>query len=123
MKRLVMAALVLTLVACTTSDKSRVADATTSPLSDLNLIQANIPAILVEAKKQAYAVPADQGCNALSLEIHALDEALGPDLDALVVEANPGLIERGVTTVGDAAVDALKGAAEGVLPFRSWLRK
>jgi len=123
MKGQTISLLALALVACSTPEKSRITDAGTAPLVDLNLVRATIPAILLEAKKQPYALPADQTCSALTGQIQALDEALGPDLDTPASESNPSLIERGVTTAGDAAVDAIKGAAEGLLPFRGWLRK
>jgi hypothetical protein len=32
---------------------------------------------------------------------------------------DPGLVERG----GDTAADLLRGTAEGVVPFRGWVRK
>ena len=42
--------------------------------------------------------------------------ALGADLDTPATGSNPSLIERG-------ASDALRNAAEGVIPFRGWVRK
>ncbi|TMH75173.1 MAG: hypothetical protein E6H51_08410 [Betaproteobacteria bacterium] len=98
-------------------------DAATTPLSDLNLVHASIPAVLVDAQKRPYVAPADHSCPALAAEVRALDEVLGPDLDAPASASNPGLIERGSTAVGDAAVGAVRGAAQGVVPFRGWVRK
>ncbi len=98
-------------------------DAATTPLSDLNLVHASIPAVLVDAQKRPYVAPADHSCPALAAEVRALDEVLGPDLDAPASASNPGLIERGSTAVGDAAVSAVRGAAQGVVPFRGWVRK
>ena len=123
MKGQTVSLLAVALVACSTPEKSRISDAGSAPLADLNIVRANIPVVLLEAKKQPHAIPSDQTCSALTGQIQALDEALGPDLDAPASESNPSLIERGVTTAGDAAVDAIKGAAEGILPFRGWLRK
>jgi hypothetical protein len=37
--------------------------------------------------------------------------------------ANPGLIERGTTFVTDEAVGTVRSAAEGVMPYRKWVRK
>jgi hypothetical protein len=51
--------------------------------------------------------------------VHALDAALGADLDTPPTPSNPGLVERG----GDVAVGAVRSAAEGVVPFRGWIRK
>ncbi len=109
----------LALAACATQDSSRLSSAATTPLSDLNLVQATIPPVLEDARKLPYRPPADSSCQSLSSDIRALDEALGPDLDAPASEANPGLLERG----GDLAAGALKSAAEGVVPFRGWVRK
>jgi len=110
-------------VACTTQDQSAVADATTSPFRDLNLVHADIPVVLAEAQKAPYGVPADCGCSSLESDIRVLDEALGPDLDAPATADNPGLIERGSKAAGSAAVGALRSTAEGVVPFRGWVRK
>jgi hypothetical protein len=122
MNHFVLLLLPIALAACAGAPKSSVADAATTPLSDLHLVHADIPAALVAAQKAPYAVPAD-ACTALLAEVRALDEVLGPDLDAPATPTNPGLIERGGSAVGGAAVGALKGAAEGVVPFRSWVRK
>lgn len=40
-----------------------------------------------------------------------------------MTEANRGLIERGTDAAGGAAVGALRRTAEGVIPFRGWVRK
>lgn len=100
-----------------------VTQAVTSPLSDLNLVHAPIPPVLRTAAKSPYAVPAADGCDALVDEVKALDEVLGTDLDAPPSATNPGLVERGAKEVGNAAVGALKNTAEGLVPFRGWVRK
>ncbi|MFZ2162003.1 MAG: hypothetical protein WAW02_07295 [Sideroxyarcus sp.] len=110
-------------VACTTQNRSDVVDATTTPLSDLNLVHAEIPVVLVEAQKAPYDVPRDYSCNTLESGIHDLDEVLGADLDAVATSNNPGLIERGSKVASTAAVGVLKRTAEGVVPFRGWVRK
>lgn len=117
------AAAVLVLGACASADKSRVSDAATTPLNDLNLVNAPIPELLKTARRAPYAMPPDSTCEALTQQVRALDEVLGPDLDTPPTPSNPGLIERGTNAVGDAAVGALKGAAQGVVPFRGWVRK
>ena len=102
---------------------TRMSEAATAPLSDLNLVSAEIPAALVAARKGPYLRPSDPTCAGLSAEVKALDAVLGPDLDTRASPSNPGLIERGLVAVGDAAIGTVRGAAEGVLPFRSWVRK
>ncbi len=103
------------LVSCANSEKN-VRDAATTPLSDLNVVRADIPPVLAAAQKAPYAAPADKSCAALTTDVQALDAALGADLDTLPSDKNPSLIER-------AANDALRNAAEGVIPFRGWVRK
>ena len=118
----------MALAACTTpapppnaqsSAGTQVAQAATTPLSDLNLVRADIPPVLVAAQKAPYAVPAERSCEALGKDIQALDAVLGADLDTHVTAANPSLVDR----VSDAAGDALRGAAQGIVPFRGWVRK
>jgi hypothetical protein len=102
---------------------TRLAQAATAPLNDLNLVRADIPPALAAARKAPYAPPADRHCKAIESEVQALDAVLGADLDTPPSADNPGLVERGGNALGDAAVGALRGAAEGVVPFRGWVRK
>ena len=100
-----------------------ITSAITSPLNDLNLAQTEIPAVLLDAQKQPYATPVDSSCVGLSTQVQALDAALGADLDVPASPSNPGMVERGSSFAGDAAGSALKGAAEGLVPFRGWVRR
>ncbi|MGA7180390.1 MAG: hypothetical protein WBX11_12490 [Thiobacillaceae bacterium] len=102
---------------------TQITEAVESPFADLNLVRTAIPAVLTEARKNPYLPPKDLTCATLSAEVKPLDDALGPDLDVPQSSANPGLLERGAAEAGDAAIGALKGAAEGLLPYRSWVRK
>jgi hypothetical protein len=126
MKHLLFPLFALTLAACATpaptaspASGSVVTQAVTTPLSDLNLVRADIPPVLSAAQRAPYAVPVERSCEALGKDIQALDAVLGADLDTQVTGANPSLVERG----GDAAGGALRGAAEGIVPFRGWVRK
>jgi hypothetical protein len=112
-----LAAVVLT--ACASSSQQKVGSAATTPLSDLNVVRADIPDVLKAAAAAPYAVPADASCPGLAAAVHALDEVLGPDLDMPATKGNIGLLERGE----DAATGALQRTAEGVMPFRGWVRK
>lgn len=114
---LLAAALVLT--ACASSSQDKVATAATTPLSDINVVRADIPDVLKAAAAAPYAPPADASCPGIAAGIRALDEVLGPDLDAPHTTGNPGLLDRGE----DAATGALQRTAEGVIPFRGWIRK
>ena len=127
--RWTLGVLPLLLSACATqkdisspSGGERVSDAASTPLSDLNLVRAEIPPALVEAQKAPYRLP-EAGCATVGAELAQLEAVLGADLDVPPSASRPSLIERGGTTVGDAAVGALRGAAEGVVPLRSWVRK
>src|SRR6058998_4244539 len=73
MSRQTIAVLAFALTACAVSEKSRMSDAATTPLSDLNLVHASIPAVLVDAQKRPYVAPADQSCTALAAEVRALE--------------------------------------------------
>jgi len=103
--------------------QQQLTQAATTPLADLNLVRAEIPAVLAAAQKAPYALPADRSCAALGSQVQALDAALGADLDTPPTANDPGLVERGSAAVGQAAVGAVRGAAEGVVPFRGWVRK
>jgi len=101
----------------------RIGQAATTPLSDLNLVRAEIPAVLLAAAKAPYGPPAEPGCKNLGDQIAALDAVLGADLDKTPTAKDPSLVVRGSAAVGDAAFDALRRTAESVVPFRSWIRK
>ena len=112
-----LAALILT--ACASSSQDKVTNAATTPLSDLNVVRADIPDVLKAAAAAPYAMPADASCTGLAAAVQALDEVLGPDLDVPAAKGSTGLLERGE----DAATNALQRTAEGVMPFRGWVRK
>ena len=128
---LVAAGLALCLAGCASPDTAKGAakegvqlqKAVEAPLADLNLVQEKIPVVLEAAVKAPYALPSQRDCAALANEVRVLDGALGADLDTPPTLANPGLIERGSNVMGDAANDALTGAAQSVIPFRGWVRK
>lgn len=123
LNRLAMFALACMIAACASSDHAKLETAATTPLNDLNLAQIPIPEVLVVAQKGVYAVPDDPSCQFLASQIALFDEALGPDLDAPATDANPGLIERGGKAANDTAMGALQRTAEGVIPFRGWIRQ
>jgi hypothetical protein len=100
-----------------------IAQAATTPLADLNLVNAPIPPVLLEAQRAPYAEPAHGTCAGIEAQVIALDAVLGADLDVPPTPANPSLIERGTGLVGQAAMQQVRGAAESVVPFRSWVRR
>lgn len=102
---------------------SRVGDAIATPFSDLNLVRTDVPAILQQARKTAYAKPENPSCENLAKEIHDLDLVLGADLDTVRVDAKGNAIDKGAEELGNATVGALKSFTSGIIPFRSWIRK
>lgn len=123
MRTLLMPLLVLALVACSTTDQSRTTTAVVTPLNDLNLVKGQIPEVLQDAQQAPYRLSTERTCGSLAHEIKALDDALGPDIDAPPSEASRGLLERGADEASDAAVGAVQRTAEGIIPFRGWVRK
>jgi hypothetical protein len=101
--------------------QSRYIDAVEAPFNDLNLVQAGIPSILVEAEIAPYLVPMDQSCEALDSSIHQLDIALGADQTGHA--SDPTLYERALDEADNQAVGAIRSTTESMLPFRSWVRK
>ncbi len=103
--------------------KDSFGDAVIAPLGDFNLNQTPIPPILLDAALTPYTAPPVITCTTLAAAIAPLDEALGADLDTPPSPFNPGLLERGSVLAGDAAISAVRGATESLVPFRSWVRK
>ncbi len=91
-----------------------VGDAVASPFQDLNLVRTKIPPALAALNNQPYGPPQDTSCVGLTAAVMELDGILGPDLDTQAVAGN---------RARSAATSALQGAAHGVVPFRSWVRK
>lgn len=100
-----------------------IAQAAATPLTDLNLVNAPIPPVLLDAQKAPYGEPADGTCAGISAQVRALDTVLGADLDLPPTPANPSLIERGAGLAAQSATQSVRGAAESVVPFRAWVRK
>jgi hypothetical protein len=113
---------VASLAACASRDQKSVTDAATAPLSDLNLLKAEIPAPLIKAQQGPYAVPVTSDCPGLNAELQALNEVLGPDYDA-PPGAEESLLDKGTAEAKKAAVGALRNTTEGIVPFRGWVRK
>ncbi|WP_242478675.1 hypothetical protein [Rubrivivax gelatinosus] len=109
--------------ACASKEVGRAGDAATAPLKDLNVVREAIPQALLGARKAPYRLAPDTSCTSTAAEIAALDDALGPDLDAPPSDGERGLLERGGDAAGDAAIGAVRRTAEGILPFRGWVRK
>jgi hypothetical protein len=88
----------------------------------LNIIRADIPDILADAQKHPYLAPTENNCEAIFIEIRKLDEVLGADLDTPATANRPSLMERGSGVAQDQVVGAMQRTAEGLIPFRGWVR-
>ena len=100
-----------------------IGDAARTPFSDLNLVRKEIPDVLKTAHKEPYAAPKESSCEGIAKEVETLNDALGADLDTPATANNPSLVERGADALGDSAGGAIRGAVEGLIPYRSWLRR
>lgn len=119
----VLIALLLLSACATTKTQNRATSAAATPLSDLNLVRDEIPEVLQNALKQPYQPPLDATCSVVVAEVHQLDTVLGADLDAPASDDNPSLLDRGEDMAENTAIGAIQRTAEGLVPFRSWVRK
>lgn len=123
LRRLGCVAALSVLAGCASTTATKVGTAAATPLADLNVTREDVPDVLLAALKNPYQLPASQNCVALSLEIRALDDVLGADLDTAVSPTDPSLMRRASSLVQDQAVGALQRTAEGLIPFRGWVSK
>lgn len=121
--QIVMCVGTLVLAGCASQDVNQATKAAVTPLSDLNLVKEEIPAVLLSAKAHPYALPEDGQCDYLHTHIQELDAVLGPDLDAPASEHRPSLIERGAEEAKGSFIKAIGRTTEGAIPFRNWVRK
>jgi len=117
----VVVGVALLLGACASKDQDRMEDIAKTPLRDLNIKKVDVPAVLREAVEKPYAMPSDLSCTALSNQVLALDELLGPDIDAPEIKLETE--EAAQAELRKAAGGALQNTVEGAIPFRGWLRK
>ena len=97
--------------------------AAAAPLYDVNVLKTKIPVALVAAEAHPYILPAPDTCAGIAQEVEILDDSLGPDLDTLPDESNPSLLDRSGQIAEGAAVDIVRGGAQSLVPFRSWIRR
>lgn len=121
--KLASIAMLLSLAGCASDTTSRVGAVAATPFNDLNIVRADIPEILAEAQQHPYLAPAANDCDAIAVEIRKLDEVLGADLDAPASDSRPSLLDRSSEIAQDQAIGAVQRTAEGLIPFRGWVRK
>lgn len=100
-----------------------IGEAATTPLRDLNLMRQEIPVVLLAAKDAPYQTRTAFDCPSIAEEVAALDLALGPDVDVPDEEKRRDYYRLGAEEAADAALDAVRDAAEGAIPVRSWVRR
>jgi hypothetical protein len=123
----------LSLIGCATTNDAPIAgertmqdrfgNAIISPLSDLNIVQTAIPAVVQDAVKDPYYVPSDTTCVALAEQIHKLDMVLGMDLDVAALQAEKTMAEKSGEFIGNEAIGSVERTINGFIPFRGWIRK
>jgi hypothetical protein len=62
-------------------------------------------------------------CADLLAEVGALDVVLGPDVDTPSEAQHKDAYDKSASFAAQAALDAVKDTAEGVIPMKSWVRK
>jgi hypothetical protein len=100
-----------------------VGTAVTAPLRDLNLTRQEVPVVLLAAMDAPYQTRTVSDCQSIASEVAALDLTLGPDLDTPKVKRDANYYRLGADEAAEAALDSVKDAAEGLLPYRSWIRQ
>lgn len=100
---------------------SGIGSALQAPLEDLNLVRQEIPAVLTEAAADPYSVQNMGQCAAIGQEIARLDEALGPDLDAVPSEADAE--DQLAEAASGVTLDAVRDTVTDFIPARSWVRR
>jgi hypothetical protein len=101
------------------AERETVEGAVSAPLRDFNLLRTKIPGVLLDALADPYGrPPPDATCEQMVALVAPLDVALGPDLDV------PEKKQRDLRAKSrGATLGAVAGAASGVIPFHSWIRK
>lgn len=62
-------------------DQVTAGDVATTPLSDLNLKKAEVPAVLITAREKPYSLAGMTRCSSIANEVAQLDAVLGDDID------------------------------------------
>jgi hypothetical protein len=98
-------------------------EAVTAPLRDLNLTRQEIPVVLLAAMDAPYQTRTISDCRSIAAEVAALDVSLGPDLDTPKNEQDRNYYRLGADEAAEATLEAVRDAAVGIVPFRSWVRQ
>jgi hypothetical protein len=127
MKRLgilALAALSVSLGACTSGSGSSaqgLSNAAMSPLNDLNMRRDEVPAVLAALRSPYEPVPSVK-CQALAKMVGDLDAVLGRDFDALPLPEK-SLADQAGQGAADLTMDTVSSTMSGFIPFRSLVRE
>jgi hypothetical protein len=100
-----------------------VGGAVQAPLRDFNLMRDSIPVALLRAMQDPYDTSGLDNCQALLVAVGDLDVSLGPDLDTPGENHRRDAYDKSASYAAQAALDAVKDTAEGVIPMKTWVRK
>lgn len=98
-------------------------EAAESPLRDLNMMQKEIPPVLLAAERRPYDAAGLSTCKAIADQVTALDLALGPDVDTPNLEKIRDPYARSASFVASSALDAVKDVTTHILPGRNVVRR
>ncbi len=94
-----------------------------APLHDLNMMQDQIPPVLLRAEDKPYEVVGLDSCNDVLNKVAELDLALGPDVDMPKEDKKRTRASRGADFAADAALDAAGSAVEHFIPMRGTIKQ
>ncbi len=100
-----------------------VGGAVQAPLRDFNLMHDSIPVALLRAQQNPYDISGMDNCPALLVAVGDLDVSLGPDIDTPSENHHQDAYNKSASYAAQAALDAVKDTAEGVIPMKTWVRK
>lgn len=105
----------------TQDTREGITDAARTPFRDVGIIRPEIPVILRNLTYPYSTATLAPGCGAVAYEISQLDAVLGPESFQPGPDRN--IWDRGGDFVEDQAIDAVRGTAQDLIPFRSWVRR
>jgi hypothetical protein len=105
-----------------TADTRRgVSGAAAIPFRDVNLIRPEIPLLLRDLNYPYSTATLGGGCPDVAREIASLDAVLGPESYQAGPDRN--IWDRSGDFAEEQTVEAAEDAVEGLIPFRSWVRR
>lgn len=93
-----------------------------APLHDLNMMQDQIPPVLLRAENKPYDLAGVNSCGDVLDRVSELDLALGPDVDT-PKQRKRTRVSRGADFAASTALDAAGSAAEHFIPMRGTLKQ